>query len=151
MVKPFIMRFSNHEQAVGKIGYFLVKGEEDGSWRVTDKEYGNHEIVGSCDTPEALMPRVIDYLNEWMEEQRRAYRHNVAILDRAPERRIGFRPGWKKAEYAKDRHQLAKAEKSHHRVIQVVATVLRAKGWPTAPYDGPFLADDEVIAGLEPR
>ena len=147
-MKPFLLRFANKEPSAGRIGYFLVKGEEDGSWRVTDREYGHHEIVGACDTPEALMPRVLDHLNEWLEEQRAVNRHNVGVLDRAPERRQGFRLGWKKAEYAKDRLQLERSEKSHRRVIQAVATILAAKGWPTAPYDGPLLSEDAVISSL---
>lgn len=145
-MRPFIARFANKEQGVGKVGYFLVKGDADGSWRVTDKNYGDHEIVGACDTPDALMPRVMDYLHGWIAEQERIFHGNVSSIQAAPETKPGFRKGWKTAALAHDRGQLARAKKSHDRVVQVVASVLSHNGWPVGPFDGEILPPDEIVS-----
>lgn len=141
---PFSVRLPTQMGGVGKIGYLYVKGEAAGSWRITDRELGRHELVGACDTPAALVPRLRDHLEAWCAEQVATSRHNLAVLDRAPERRAGFRPGWKAKERLIERAAITRALSSAGRVLQVVASVAAHHGWPVEGYDGPRLSLSEA-------
>jgi hypothetical protein len=143
---PFAVRLPTVMAGAGKVGYLYAKGEADGSWRITDKELGKHELVGACDTPEAMIPRLRDHLEAWCGEQAAIVAHNLGVLDRAPERRQGFRPGWKAREYQIEREALKRSLASAARVLQAIASVAQRHGWPIIGYDGPLL--DLTAAGV---
>lgn len=135
---PFAVRLPTKMDGAGKIGYLYVKGMEDGSWRITDKELGIHDLVGECDTPSAMVPRLRDHLEAWCKEQREIVAHNLRVIDRNPPPR-GARPTWKAGERVKERVQLDRAIASAGRVLQAVASVAHRHGWPIEGYDGPIL------------
>ncbi len=136
---PFAVRLPTMMSGCGKIGYIYAKGNADGSWRITDKELGNHELVGECDSPGAMIPRLKDHLEAWCKEQAAIVAHNRRVLRKAPERRQGFRDGWKAKAYREDREALKRAVVSAGRVLQAVASVASRHGWPIEGYDGPLL------------
>jgi hypothetical protein len=138
-MSPFAARLPTMMSGTGKIGYLYAKGEADGSWRITDKELSKHELVGACDSPDAMIPRLRDHLEAWCNEQAKIVEHNLIVLDRSPERRHGFRPGWKVKERQIEREALKRAIVSAGRVLQAVASVAQAHGWPIDGYYGPIL------------
>ena len=135
---PFSVRLPTVMGAIGKIGYLYAKGEADGSWRITDRELGSHEIVGACDTPEALIPRLRDHLDSWCKEQAEIVAHNLAVIERNPPPR-GARKTWKAGQRVQERESLKRALASAARVLQAVASVAKANGWPVEGYCGEFL------------
>lgn len=136
---PFAVRLPTMMAGAGKIGYLYAKGNADGSWRITDKELGDHELVGECDSPEAMIPRLRDHLEAWCKEQAGIVEHNLGVLSRAPDRRQGFRPNWKAREIQVEREALKRALASAARTLQAVASVAHKHGWPVDGYDGPML------------
>lgn len=122
-----------------RAGYLYAKAQADGSWRITDKELGHHDLVGSCDTPEAMIPRLRDHLAAWVQEQEAIVAHNLKILAREPARIPGFRPDRKTREISKERNALHRARHSAQVVLQAIASVAKANGWPIDGYDGPLL------------
>ena len=142
---PFLARLKTCETGAGCVGYLLAKGDADGSWRITDKEWNDHDLVGSCDTPEAMIPCLIDHLEAWKKRQREAVKRNMDLIDRSQPPR-GARPTWKAREKVMEREALKRAERSADRVLAAVASVARHHGWPVAPYAGPWV--DLVVPGV---
>ena len=135
---PFAVRLPTMMPGAGKVGYLYAKGLADGSWRITDKELGKHELVGQCDTPEAMIPRLRDHLEAWCKEQAAIVEHNLGIIDRQ-QPPGGARPTWKTSERVKERENYKRAIASAARVLQAIASVAHAHGWPIDGYTGPLL------------
>ncbi len=135
---PFAVRLPTMMSGTGKIGYLYAKGNSDGSWRITDKELGKHDLVGECEFPGAMIPRLRDHLEAWCKEQDGIVKHNLGIIDREPPPR-GARKTWKTSQRVQEREALQRALASAARVLQAVASVAHKHGWPVEGYDGPLL------------
>lgn len=151
-LRPFAVRLQTRMEGPGRIGYLYAKGNADGSWRITEKELGEHQLVGQCDTPEAMIPRLRDHLDAFCQAQREIVARNLAIIDREPPPR-GARKTWKTSEKVREREALKRAIASAARVLQAIASVAHRHGWPIEGYDGPLLDLDApgVLIERDPR
>ena len=127
---PLTLRFPTREDGHGKVGYLLVRGDPSGAWRITTKDYDEHDLVASCDLPEALLPAVRDHMTTWLMEMFRLYRANVEAVSKCPAQRPGFRADWRERAINDDRRQWARACRSARRTYCEIVRGLRAAGWP---------------------
>ena len=131
---PFYLRIPTREEGVGRIGYLFIKAHEDGSWYVSDKEGDKHRVVGEGTDPHKLLPCIVADMSIWIKAQRDLHKHNMGVLERAPEQRNGFssRHGksWKSRERVHEYAMLHKAEAAHDRLLAYVSAAVRDHGWP---------------------
>ncbi len=145
-LSDLIVRVPVMDGGAGKVGYMLAVGKPDGSWRITEKEYGVHDLVAMCDTPEAFFPALRDYYEKWYAEQKAQSDLNVAIVKSWPDRRPGWRPGWKAKELAVEARQLDRTRRLHVRLLHGAASRFVAAGWLSCvPDDLPPMLDGETV------
>jgi hypothetical protein len=153
-VKPFHLRMLTRESGVGTVGYYFIKAKEDGSWRITEKTGKEHRLAGEGETPEGLSIAVEQDLDKWIVEQRRIHKHNMGVLERAPERLDGRnnRRGvsWKSRERVKEHAMLYRAEATYAKTLEVALAAIRDHGWPVGTQSSPLpegAANSYLVAG----
>lgn len=115
-----------------KVGYFRVRGNEDGTWSV---RLGGEDAVGKqrsamTDNPDDCFVSAITVLYEWFLEKEAVTKDAKAAVESWPDLRPGHRPDWK-------RRELGKIHQEHRRLAAAVNAVrlalqaeMRAAGWP---------------------
>jgi hypothetical protein len=155
-VIPFYLRMLTREHGVGIVGYYFIKACEDGSWRITEKTGSQHRLAGEGETPDGLAVAVEHDLAKWIVEQRRIHKHNMDVLERAPEHLRGHnnRRGvsWKSRERVKEHAMLYKAESTYMRTLEVALAAIRDHGWPVGTQASPLpegAANSYLVSGDE--
>jgi len=112
-------------------GFFLVRGREDGSWSI-HLHHWDRSSAG-CDTPEACYPAALQILAEWWVKLEAAHERGVEAINSWPDRRPGYRPGWKKRELAEASRSLRRTAAAWVTVQAQLKTMMETHQWPTDP------------------
>lgn len=129
-MKPFKIRIPTHEGAVGRVGYVYLRGTEEGRWKITAKQEGEHDEVAECDVPDACWPAFVDHTVAWLEHERQRRDENIAIVRSWPDVRPGWRIGWKNRELSREMQSWQRCVKSVVKVMTEARKILEERGWP---------------------
>ena len=127
---PFIYKTEVIDlDAKDKIGFLLVKGREDGSWSL-NLHHWTQESSG-CDTPGACWPAVLDTLAQWWTTTEARHNEGVRALLSWPDRRPGYRPGWRVREMNAAHQAFKKTAAAWVTVRDQIKKTMQDAGWPT--------------------
>lgn len=115
--------------AKDSMGFLLVRGREDGSWSVHLHHWGIDNR--GCDTPEACYPAAIHTLAAWWAETEARHEDGVRAIMSWPDRRPGYRPGWRVRELNAAHMAIKRTAAAWMAVKNQLKDTMAAAGWPT--------------------
>lgn len=131
---PFIYKTKIIDMDAGdSIGFLMIRGREDGSWSV-HLHHWQKESAG-CDVPEACWPAALDTIAQWWVELERRHQEGVKAILSWPDRRPGYRPGWRAKEMNAAHQALKKTAAAWVAVKDQIKKTMTEAGWPTPDPD----------------
>lgn len=130
-MSPFVYKTKIHNKLAGKNeGFFLVKGNQDGSWSC-HLNYDGQRNPSSADTPDFCYESAVRALYEWFDTLDKAFTASMEDLKTAPEVQNGFRAGWKRRAMLEKQQALRRTAASVVSVKDQLKKTMQDAGWPT--------------------
>lgn len=128
-MSPFIYKTKIIDiDAKDSLGFLMVRGRDDGSWSVHLHHW--EKDSASCDTPEACWPALMDILAQWWLEMEKRHQDGINAIMSWPDRRPGYRPGWRVREVNAAHFALKKTAAAWVTVKNQIHQTMTDAGWP---------------------